>query len=342
MNRDPAFDGVFYTGVSTTGIFCRTTCTARKPRPENVRFFPGLRDAVAAGFRPCKRCRPLLPRGTPPDWVLDLIAAVEADPDHRWTDADLNNQGVAPANARRWFKRNHGLTFHDYARARRMARALDALRDGAGVTHVAFDAGYESLSGFNAAFKKVAGRPPDQARAAVPVFVQRIATPLGTMVAAAVDEGLVLLEFADRRMLETQFERVRSRMPGAVLLTGPHPHTEKITDELNAYFAGKGARFTTPLLTLGTSFQKAVWAQLVKIPAGRTRSYGQVAAEIGRPTAVRAVARANGDNRLAIVVPCHRVVGADGALTGYGGGLWRKRRLLELELQPSFWSGIRP
>ena len=335
MARDPAFDGVFYTAVSTTGIFCRTTCPARKPLPKNVLFFARLQDAVAAGFRPCRRCNPLLPRGAPPDWVRALVADVENDPEKRWTDADLAARGIRPERVRRWFKHHHGLTFHDYVRSRRMARALNALQDGANVTRAAYDSGYDSLSGFNAAFKEVVGRPPASARNAVSVSVQRIATPLGPMVAAATEAGLLLLEFADRRMLETQFERLRTRLPEAVLLSGPNRHIKRLALELDEYLSGSRTQFTVPVISMGTPFQEAVWEELRRIPMGQTRSYGQVAAAIGRPSAVRAVARANGDNCLAILIPCHRVIGADGSLTGYGGGLWRKRRLLELELQPS-------
>lgn len=335
MARDPAFDGVFFTGVTTTGIFCRTTCPARKPLPENVRFFARLQDAITAGFRPCRRCHPLLPRGTPPEWARDLVQELESDPERRWTDADLVARGIAPERIRRWFKQHHGITFHEYARARRMAHALSALQGGAQVTRAAYDSGYESLSGFNAAFKEVVGRPPSSARTITLVSVQRIATPLGTMVAAATEAGLLLLEFADRRTLETQFKRLQKRLPDAVLLSGPNPHLTQLAVELDEYFARARTQFTVPLLSTGTPFQESVWEELKRIRAGETRSYGQVADAIGRPSAVRAVAKANGDNCMAILIPCHRVIGADGSLTGYGGGLWRKRRLLELEIQPS-------
>ena len=334
LSRDGRFDGVFVTAVRTTGIFCRPVCPARKPRPENVEFFGTTREALTAGYRPCRRCRPLEPVGGVPSWLADLVERVEAHPERRWTDADLRTQGLDPARVRRWFKAHHGLTFHDYARTRRIGRALRSLQEGSSVSRAAFDSGYDSLSGFATAFKHVAGRVPSDVDGLSLIHVQRLSTPLGPMVAVASDGGVVLLEFADRRMLETQLARVRARFPDSVFVAGPHPHLNALEVQLADYFGGRSLRFTVPLELRGTPFQEQVWRALRTIPPGETRSYAQVAASIGRPTAVRAVARANGDNRIAILVPCHRVIGVDGSLTGYGGGLWRKRRLLELELQP--------
>jgi AraC family transcriptional regulator of adaptative response/methylated-DNA-[protein]-cysteine methyltransferase len=171
---------------------------------------------------------------------------------------------------------------------------------------------------------------PEAATAPRVVKLSRVPTPLGPMVAGATEEALCLLEFADRRMLETQLERVRKRL-GAVVVSGETEVTRQVAEELESYFGGRLREFTVPLDTSGTELQEAVWAELRTIPYGSTRSYGEQARRVGRPEAVRAVARANGDNRIAIIVPCHRVIGADGSLTGYGGGLWRKRSLLELE-----------
>jgi AraC family transcriptional regulator of adaptative response/methylated-DNA-[protein]-cysteine methyltransferase len=150
------------------------------------------------------------------------------------------------------------------------------------------------------------------------------------MVAAAADAGLCLLEFADGPRLDEQTRRVGARL-GMRIVRGTHAHLDTVEDELNAYFAGGRRAFRVPLLLAGTPFQLAVWRRLVKIPFGRTMTYARLARALGRAGAQRAVGRANGDNPLAIVVPCHRVVGSDGTLHGYGGGLWRKRRLLELE-----------
>ena len=144
------------------------------------------------------------------------------------------------------------------------------------------------------------------------------------------DGAIVLLEYADRRMLPTQFKRLSTALR-CVFVPGEDPLLTELSTQLAAYFEGERADFDLPLKTSGTVFQERVWAALRDIPAGATRSYADVAGAIGQPTAVRAVARANGDNRIAILIPCHRVIGSDGKLTGYGGGLWRKKRLLEIE-----------
>ena len=330
LGRDPAYEGVFVTAVRTTGIFCRTVCTARKPNPENVEFFGTSRDALLAGYRPCKRCKPLRPLGAAPIWLTPVLDAVEADPTRRWRDSDLRDLGVDPTRARRWFQVHHGMTFHGYSRARRLASALGQIQAGQGVTRSAFDVGYDSVSGFSEAFRKLVGAPPTELKNAPVVYVTRVPTPLGPMVAAATDQHLVLLEFADRRMLPTQFKRLQ-RALGCVFVPGDCPTFRSVRTQLEEYFAGQRTEFDLPLEAPGTDFQKRVWKALRTIPVGETRSYADIARAIGQPSAVRAVARANGDNRLAILIPCHRVVGSDGSLTGYAGGLWRKRRLLDLE-----------
>lgn len=328
--RDAAYDGVFFTGVRTTGIFCRPTCAARKPRRENVEFFGTAADAAFAGYRPCLRCRPLEPRGGPPDWLRTVLEAIEREPARRLRDGDLRDAGVDPTRVRRWFKAHHGMTFHAYQRARRLGRALGQLSLGDDIVQTAYRNGFESLSGFNEAVRRLAGESPGRSRDTTVVHLTRIATPLGPMLAGATEEALCLLEFAERRMLETQLRRVRKQL-AAVLVPGETAITRRAAAELGRYFAGELTEFAVPLSTAGTPFQEDVWAELRTIPYGGTRSYGEQARRIGRPEAVRAVARANGDNRIAIIIPCHRVIGADGKLTGYGGGLWRKQRLLELE-----------
>ena len=162
------------------------------------------------------------------------------------------------------------------------------------------------------------------------LLAQLIETPLGTMLAAASDKGLCLLEFEDRGALDSEIEFLQKRFQGSVV-SGDHPHIVSICGELDRYFAGALREFKTPLAISGTPFQEAVWRRLLAIPYGQTLSYGQLAQELGLLGVQRAVGKANGDNRLAIVVPCHRVIRSDGTLCGYGGGLWRKKRLLELE-----------
>ncbi|HUG39421.1 MAG TPA: trifunctional transcriptional activator/DNA repair protein Ada/methylated-DNA--[protein]-cysteine S-methyltransferase [Longimicrobiales bacterium] len=328
--RDGAYDGVFFTGVRSTGIFCRPTCPARKPLRENVEFFGTAADALFAGYRPCKRCRPLEPRGEAPAWLSGVLERIEREPARRVRDGDLRDAGLDPARVRRWFKAHHGMTFQAYQRARRLGRALGQLSLGDDIVQTAYRNGFESLSGFNDAIRRLAGESPGRVRETTVVHLTRIPTPLGPMLAGATDDALCLLEFAERRMLETQLRRVRRQL-GAVLVPGETEITRRTAEELERYFAGTLRDFDLPLATAGTAFQEDVWAELRTIPYGETRSYGEQARRIGRAGAVRAVARANGDNRIAIIIPCHRVIGADGKLTGYGGGLWRKKRLLELE-----------
>ena len=330
LGRDPAYDGVFITGVRTTGIFCRPTCVAKKPHPENLSFFGDAKQALDAGYRPCMRCRPLEPVGSSPAWLQPLLEAVEAEPGRRWSDDEIRARGLSPERVRRWFKRQHGMTFQAYHRARRLGSALGHVQDGISVGRAAFEAGYDSLSGFQEAFRLYFGTSPRRLEEAVVVRVDRVPTPMGLMLAAATEDALVMLEFVDRRMLPTQVRRIRERL-GAVFVPEPSAVTAAVAQQLTAYFASELQAFDLPVRSLGTPFQRAVWDALREIPYGMTRSYADLARAVGRPAAVRAVGRANGMNALAVVIPCHRVVGADGKLVGYGGGLWRKQRLLDLE-----------
>lgn len=330
LERDDRYDGLFYAAVRTTGVFCRPSCPARKPRRENVEFYAAAREALFAGYRPCLRCRPLEVGESAPGWVRGLLEAVREDPDRRLRDPDLKALGLDPSSVRRWFRRHHGMTFHAYQRALRLGRALGGIASGEAIVDSAFENGYESLSGFYTAMRKLTGRPPGSSRDAVVVRLTRIPTPLGPLLAGATGEALCLLEFVDRRMLETQLRRLSSGL-NCILVPGEGQVLEAAAAQVGEYFNGRRRTFDLPLLTPGSAFQRAVWDELRTIPYGETRSYGEQAARLGRPDAVRAVARANGDNRIAIVIPCHRVVGSDGRLTGYGGGLWRKRWLLDLE-----------
>jgi AraC family transcriptional regulator of adaptative response/methylated-DNA-[protein]-cysteine methyltransferase len=280
--------------------------------------------------------------GAAPEWIAGLLEAVEADPSRRWKDADLRELGLEPERVRRWFQRHHGMTFHAYHRARRLGRAVGRIREGATPVGVAYESGYESLSGFHEAFRKETGTTPGKAPAEEPILLHRLSTPLGPMIAGATEDALLLLEFADRRSLETEIDQIRART-GRVTVPGVSAPIRKIMEELEAYFGGRLREFTVPLETPGSDFQRAVWDGLRTIPYGETRSYGEQTRRLGfPPEAVRAVARANGENRIAIVIPCHRVIGADGRLTGYGGGLWRKRRLLDLEREVAEGSALGP
>lgn len=327
--RDPAWDGLFIVAVRTTGIACRPVCPSRPALPQNREFFATLADAEAAGYRPCRRCHPGRPAPSPP-WMERLEAAVASKSSDRLSDQALTDLGLDPVVIRRHFRRTHGMTFHAWARAQRVAKAQHRLRGGAMLDDVILTSGYASHSGFRDAFGRIFGMPPGRARSGEAIVVTTFDSPVGPLVAATTQDGVILLEFGDLARLEAQASRLRRRFVGA-LVVGDHPHLTHLGEELAAYFAGTLHDFTVPLVVRGTPFEERVWAALRTIPHGTTCSYADVARTIGSPNATRAVGSANGRNRLAIVIPCHRVVNADGKLGGYGGGLWRKKRLLELE-----------
>jgi AraC family transcriptional regulator of adaptative response/methylated-DNA-[protein]-cysteine methyltransferase len=327
--KDVNYDGVFFVAVRTTGIFCKPSCPAR-PLAKNVEFFATAGDALFAGYRPCKRCRPLDAGGSHPAWADRLLAAVAADPAARITDGELRRRGLGPATVRRYFLHRFGVTFQGFCRARRLGGALERLRTGEPLDGVAAGNGYDSFSGFRSAFGQFFGRPPGQSRSADLIRLAWVESPLGPLVAGATAAGVCFLEFTNRRMLEAQL-RTLNRLFGLVLAPGENEHLVALRRELAAYFAGTLQSFAVPVVTPGTPFQERVWAGLRRIPYGTTWSYDQLAAVVGRPGAARAVGRANGLNRVAILVPCHRVVMKDGRLCGYGGGLWRKQRLLDHE-----------
>ncbi|MDI6739855.1 MAG: methylated-DNA--[protein]-cysteine S-methyltransferase [Candidatus Edwardsbacteria bacterium] len=331
--RDSSFEGIFFAGVKTTGVFCRPTCRARKPKPENVSFFATTKAALDAGFRPCKVCRPMEPAGKTPEGIERAIAALHADPRARIRDSKLRELGLSPSLVRRWFLKNHGMTFQGFQRALRIGSAYGRIIHGERVAVAAFDHGYKSLSGFGHSFKKQCGHSPSNGTAKNIIRLTRFSTPLGLMVAGAVDEGVCLLEFADRKMLETELARrggLRRHLK-AEIVPGQSKHFDLLQNELKKYFDGTLKAFTAPVLAPGSPFQQKVWNGLRRIPYGTTRSYREQARFLDMPEAVRAVARANGANRISIIIPCHRVIGSDGKLVGYGGGLWRKKYLLDLE-----------
>ena len=328
-DRNSEYDGVVYFGIKTTGIFCRSVCTARKPKFENCEFYTSARDALLAGYRPCKRCQPMnLPNELSP-LVKQMIDAVEADPEKRWADRNFCELGIDSSTVRRQFKKRFGMTFVAYARARRIGLAVEQIRGGSSVINAQLDVGFESGSGFRDAFSKILGSPPKGFQSLV-LKSNWIDTRLGPMIAIASDEALYLLEFTCRRGLERGIERLKARTKAAIV-PGTNSIIESIERELTEYFAGVRQHFETPLMPVGTEFQKRVWNELCRIPTGEVRSYSQQAIAIGSPKSVRAVARANAANQLAILIPCHRVIGADGELTGYGGGLAIKKWLLEHE-----------
>src|SRR5690349_19974539 len=231
LNRDPSFEGIFYIGVRTTGIFCRPTCSAKKPARENVDFFATSGDALESGYRPCLRCHPLDPGARPPKLIERLRAEVERAPDGRLTDKELAAMSIDPSTARRQFKRHYGMTFQAYHRARRMGCALRGVQIGERVDEVRNGSGFESESGFRDAFARIFGETPTAARMPGGLFAKRIETVLGAMLTIVDDEGLRLLEFLDRRAMEREFSFLRNRLRIS-LVTGVHKHLDAIRSQL--------------------------------------------------------------------------------------------------------------
>ncbi len=328
--KDTAFEGVFFTVVKTTGIFCRPTCTARKPKFENVEFLKTTKECITKGYRPCKVCRPLEKLNKTPVLYQQLIDELSLNPSLRFRDFDLRKRGIAPSQIRRWFLKNHGITFQAYQRLFRINSAFKKIQQGESVTHTAYDTGFESLSGFGDSFRNVFGVSPKKGKEHQVIDLKRFETPLGTMIACATPKGICLLEFTDRKMLETGLKSLAKQL-NATIIQGDNSHFDTLEVQLEEYFNGKRKEFTVSLDAIGTEFQKKVWTALQSVPYGKTKSYKEQAISIGSPESVRAVAQANGMNRVSIIIPCHRVIGSNGELTGYGGGLYRKKYLLELE-----------
>lgn len=333
QRRDAGYDGVFFFGVKTTGIFCRPSCPSR-PKRKNLEFFRHCVEAIQAGYRPCKRCRPELANGQPPEWISKLMRRAATAPEQKLSARDLHQLGIAPERARRWFQKHHGMTFAAWCRGQRLSQAFSQIRAGKSMDDVVFDHGFESHSGFRTAFKRAFGKTPGKTGREDCLRVALLDTPLGPMLAAATTEAVCQLEFADHSDLEKSYAKMRQRFKLPVV-PGDNTVLQQLRRELQDYLGGGRQQFTVPFALRGTLFQERVWRELQRIPFGQTASYQAVAKRIGAPEAVRAVARANGTNRLYLLVPCHRVIAKDGTLSGYGGGVWRKRRLLELEQRRS-------
>jgi AraC family transcriptional regulator, regulatory protein of adaptative response / methylated-DNA-[protein]-cysteine methyltransferase len=329
---DESYDGIFYLGVKSTGIFCRPSCPARKPLPKNVEYFATPKEALFAGFRPCKRCSPLEIKGKLPEWAAGLLSRIEENPTMRFNDAFLRSIKIDPAKASRYFIKNYGMIFQASCRSRSLGISFDQIKQGTALDDVALGSGYESQSGFRDAFVKTFGAAPGKSRSAEFIVSAWIESPMGPLVAAATEKGICLLEFSDRRMLNAQFTTLRKRFKCSIV-PGENKHIANLRNELEKYFNGRLKKFNVPIDYPGTDFQLKVWNELLKIEYGKTLSYQELAERAGVPNGQRAAGHANGLNRIAIIIPCHRVVNKNGNLGGYGGGLWRKQKLLELELQ---------
>ncbi len=331
LTRDERYDGQAFVCVSSTGVFCRLTCPARKPNAENCTFHSTIGECIEAGFRPCKRCHPLQAAALEDPTIIALLRELDTKPGLRWSEGHLERMGYDLSTVRRSFKRHFGMTFLEMARQRRLREGFETLASGGNVIAAQHQASFESASAFRSAFARLLGCAPAALRTDGVLRATWIPTPLGDMIAVSSQSYLHLLEFVDRKGLPAELKRLQASIKEGIGI-GEMPPSEQAAAELADYFSARSDCFKTPLaLTSGSAFTQEVWRILQGIPAGETRSYSDIARQMGRPTAVRAVARANGANQIALMIPCHRVIGADGSLTGYGGGLWRKQRLIEIE-----------
>ncbi|MCL4819678.1 MAG: bifunctional DNA-binding transcriptional regulator/O6-methylguanine-DNA methyltransferase Ada [Vicinamibacteria bacterium] len=343
VDRDRAADGRFVFAVRTTGVYCRPSCPARRPRRENVRFFAAGQAASAAGFRACRRCRPDGP--DPRDESQQAQAAriralcawiaAQADGGEALTIADLARRaGLSEGHLQRSFRRVTGVSPRQYVAARRLERLKRELRDGRAVTAAIYEAGFGSGSRVYERAAERLGMTPGAYRRGgrgVEVAFVTIATPLGELGLGATERGICFLQFgASARALEAQ---LRAELPAAQVRPAAAGGTLRAwADALRDALGQDGAPLPElPLDLRGTAFEQRVWNALRAIPAGATRSYGEVATAMGEPRAARAVARACAANRTALLVPCHRVIRGDGGLGGFRWGLARKRRLVARE-----------
>lgn len=326
LARDRAADGRFVTGVLTTGIYCRPSCAARHPKRENVRFYPSGSEAAAAGLRACLRCRPdeVSRDAVAVEAALKLIEAAEEPPS---LDALAAAAGYSPFHFHRLFKRATGLTPAAYARGKRARSMTMTLETNGRVTDAIYDAGYSGPGRFYADAKDRLGMTPTRWRDGGRGETIRWATAhtsLGRMLVAATERGICRLSFDEGE------EDLRRRFPNATLEAEGAAMADLLARTVAAVEAPERPH-DLPLDVRGTVFQEAVWRELTRIPPGETRTYAQIAAAVGRPAAVRAAGSANGANRVAVLIPCHRVIRGDGSMGGYAYGLERKAKLLARE-----------
>lgn len=333
--RDPTADGRFVYSVRSTGVYCRPSCGARRPRPENVAFHGTCEDAEAAGFRPCRRCRPneasLAERQTAAvTAACRRIESAETIPDL----AKLaRGAGMSPFHFHRVFKRVAGITPAAYATACRANRIAAALPEAATVTEAFYEAGYNAASRFYAEAPARLGMSPSRYRdgaSGVRIRFAAGACRLGTILVAATDAGLCAILLGDDPDL--LLRDLESRFPKADLVGGDKGF-ETLVAQVVGLVEAPATAIDLPLDIGGTAFQQRVWEALRRIPAGSTATYAQIAAAIGQPGAVRAVGMACGANALAVAIPCHRVVRSDGSLSGYRWEIERKRELLAREVE---------
>jgi AraC family transcriptional regulator of adaptative response/methylated-DNA-[protein]-cysteine methyltransferase len=312
--------------VKSTGIYCKPSCPARRPKREHVHFFATPEEARAAGYRACLRCRPD-EVGRDREAVAEAVRLIEAAEEPLLLAHLAATVGYAPHHFQRLFTRDLGISPASYARALRARRAQSHLEEDKPVTHAIYDAGYAAPSRFYADAEERIGMTPsawrDGGRGETIRFVVTD-SPLGPLLVAATPKGICRLTFDEDE------NALKRRFPNADIRPDDGSISEWVEAALTAISTPSAAR-DLPIDVRGTAFQEAVWRELRRIPLGQTRSYADIARAVGQPGAVRAVGTANGSNPVAVLVPCHRVIRSDGSLGGYAGGLDRKRKLLAAE-----------
>jgi AraC family transcriptional regulator of adaptative response/methylated-DNA-[protein]-cysteine methyltransferase len=329
MRRDRSWDGRVIGAVSTTGVYCKPSCPARRPKRENVTFFATAQEARAAGYRPCLRCKPD-EVGRDREAVAQAVKFIEAAEEAPTLAEVADAVGYAPHHFQRIFKRDLGVSPAEYARGLRNRRTEAALKANGRVTDAVYDAGYSGPSSFYSDAKERLGMTPSAWRdggRGETIRWTHFDSPLGQMLIAATRKGICRLTFDD------SVESLERLFPKATIVKDDGGLRELVEGALAAIETPLAAP-ELPIDVAGTAFQEAVWRELRKIPAGETRSYADIAAAIGAPKAVRAVGSANGDNHVCVLIPCHRVIRSDGTLGGYGGGIERKKKLLAAEGHP--------
>lgn len=333
LERDPSADTEFVYGVVTTGVYCRPQCASRKPKRDNVRFFDTWQSAEEAGFRPCKRCAPQAAFTPNPavDAVVRACALIEQSERAPSLEKLAIEVGLSVAHFQRLFKKTVGVTPKQYAMEKRLERVRSNLRQDANVTAAVYDAGYESGSRFYENATRSLGMKPSEYQKGgegKTVSYAMVQSYLGLALIAATDLGICRIDFGESpEILES---RLKVAFPKAKLQNNDPAFEARITQALACLESPQRAA-ELPLDIRGTAFQRQVWAALQSIPPGSKRTYAEIANQIGKPTAVRAVAGACAANTIAVIVPCHRVVRSDGGLGGYRWGIERKRTLLEHE-----------
>lgn len=325
-------DGLFYYAVKSTGIFCRPACKSKKPVRENVMFFDCREDAIASGFRPCKRCRPDLVNYQPlTDIAKQAKNAIETYHSEKQQLLDeLQKMGVSKRRIAQLFKQQYGVSPTEYVNRLRIQIAKEQLQQSSQpIIDIAYSLGFNSLSAFFTFFRKNTGETPREYRNhkgrpsySADTFYSVYNTPFGQITIACNGSAIVAVQFGNRIPFGIKEQRTEL--------------TDKAAFELNEYFSGRRKGFDIPLAPQGTEFQRNVWDALCQIPYGETRTYKEIAEAIGKPNASRAVGMANNKNSILLLIPCHRVIGANGSLVGYAGGIDIKEKLLQLEQNNKF------